>query len=81
MFYRQNAYIFSLSISNDTRLHFRFLKGSMIYFQSCILTNCTCYTNQNMRMSFIADALITMKEHFEFLYKELKEVYDKPSKV
>jgi len=81
MFARQNKYIYLLSSKDNTRLYFRFLKGSMIYFQSCIMANCSRYMDLEMRMSFIEDALKIMKDHFEFLYKELIENYNLPAKI
>jgi len=81
MFSRQNEYIYLLSANVNTRLYFRFLKGSMIYLQSCIMTNCAKYTNEQMRMDYISDGLVKMKEHFEYLYAELLSSYDSPSKV
>ena len=81
IFSRQNDYIFLLSAQKNTTLYFRFIKGSMIYFQTCIMSNCSKYTDQEMRMAYINDSLLVMKEHFEFLYKELIENYNLPAKI
>jgi len=81
MFERQNSYIYLLSTRTNTQLYFRFMKGSMIYFQSSIMTNCAKYTDEEMKKSFIKDALLEMKHHFEFLYAELVHGYKKPAKL
>jgi hypothetical protein len=81
VFSKQNDYIYLLSTQDNTLLYFRFIKGSMIYMQTCIMTCCSRYTDEKMRSSFISDALKEMEKHFEFLYKELIEKYDSPSKV
>ncbi|MBL4911543.1 MAG: motility associated factor glycosyltransferase family protein [Alteromonadaceae bacterium] len=81
MFSRQNDYIYLLSTRKDTLLYFRFMKGSMIYFQSCIMTNCASYTNEKMRMEYTAYALSEMKTHFLYLYNDLIKGYNKPAKV
>jgi hypothetical protein len=81
LFSRQNDYIYQLSTRANTVLYFRFMKGSMIYFQSTIMTNCASYTNEEMRMNYIEDALVEMKKHFKFLYAELLSGYNKPAKI
>ncbi len=81
MFSRQNDYIYLLSTRKDTMLYFRFMKGSMIYFQSTIMTNCASYTNEAMRMNYISDTLVEMKKHFRYLYAELLNGYNKPAKI
>ena len=81
VFGKQNNYVYSLSTRAETMLYFRFLKGTMIYFQATIMTNCAAYTDENMRMSFIEDSLVEMKNHFEFLYSELIDGFNKPAKV
>jgi len=81
VFSKQNDYVYLLSSRANTMLYFRFLKGSMIYFQATIMSCCAAYTDENMRMSFIRDALEEMKSHFEFIFNELLQSYDKPSKL
>jgi len=81
VFSKQNDYVYAFSLKADTMLYFRFLKGTMTYFQASIMTYCAAYTDEGMRMSYIADSLIEMKNHFEYLYQELLQSYDKPAKV
>ena len=81
IFSLQSKYLLLLSTRKNTMLYFRFLKGTMNYFQSCIMSNCSNYTNETMRMEYIHDALIEFKLHLEFLYKELLTGYNKPSKI
>jgi hypothetical protein len=80
-FSKQNDYVYSLSARADTMLYFRFIKGTMIYYQSTIMTSCASYTNEDMRILFITDSLFDMKNHFEFLYAELLNGYNKPAKI
>lgn len=81
IFSKQNDYVYGLSLQANTLLYFRFLKGTMTYFQASIMTYCSAYTDENMRMLFITDGLTEMKNHFEYLYQELLQSYDKPAKV
>jgi len=81
MFSRQNEYVYMLSVEGSTLLYFRFLKGTMIYFQSCIMSNAARYTDEKMRLEFISDGLQVMKDHCNFLYNELLDGYNKPAKV
>jgi hypothetical protein len=81
VFSLQCQYLNLLSSKRNTMLYFRYLKGTMNYMQSCIMSNCANYTNESKRMIFIHDALIEFKQHLEFLYAELLDGYDKPSKV
>jgi len=81
VFSKQNDYVYLLSSRADTLLYFRFLKGTMIYLQSTIMTCSAAYTDEEMRMSFISDGLIEMKSHIEFLYAELISQYNKPAKI
>jgi len=80
VFSLQNDYVYFLSAQRETMLYFRFLKGTMIYYQSCIMSNCANYTDMEMRMSFIHDSLLAMKDHIDFLYAELLSGYNKPAK-
>ena len=81
VFSKQNDYVYLLSSRADTLLYFRFLKGTMIYMQSTIMTYCSAYTYEDMRMSYIADGLVKVKDHIDFLYSELVDGYNKPAKT
>jgi len=81
VFSKQNDYVFSFSLRADTMLYFRFLKGTMTYFQASIMTYCAAYTDEDMRLQYIENGLTEMKSHFEYLYQELLQSYDKPAKV
>ena len=81
VFSKQNTYVYAFSLQANTMLYFRFLKGTMVYLQASIMTYCATYTDEKMRMDYIADALIDMKAHFEYLYQDLLQSYDKPAKV
>lgn len=59
----------------------RFLSGSLNYFQSNIMSNVYLYSDKQQQQEYIVFCLKMMRDHFEWLFEELKNNYDKPSKI
>jgi hypothetical protein len=81
VFEAQYKYIYDMSNDKSKRLLYRYLKGSMNYFQSAIMTNLHCYKDINQRRAFFQYANGIWREHMYDLLEELKQNYDKPGKT
>lgn len=76
-------YNFVADINNNQvkKLFHRFIHGSLNYFQSNIMSNTYFYTDKKQQEDYIQFCLKIMNEHFWWLLDELKNNYNKPSKI
>jgi len=81
LFSTQFKYIRSYSEKKETMVIYRFLQGSVNYFQANIMTNAYMYKDKEKQLAYIRDTLDVFHEHLHWLYRELKQSYTKPSKI
>ena len=76
-------YKFLINFHGDTskKLFHRFMNGSLTYLQSNIMSNAHLYADLQQQEAYIQFCLTTMNEHLYWLFTELKNNYNKPSKV
>lgn len=76
-------YKFLINFHGDTtkKLFHRFMHGSLTYLQSNIMSNAHLYADPLKQEEYIQFCLSTMNEHLYWLLAELKNNYNKPSKV
>ena len=58
----------------------RFISGSLNYMQSNIMSNVYLYTEREQQEQYIQFCLETLNAHFDWLFIELSENYNKPAK-
>jgi len=80
LFSTQVKYAKTYKGKRETQVIYRFLRGTLNYFQANIMTNAYCYVDQQKQLAFIHDSLELFHSHMLWLYDELEQSYDKPSK-
>jgi len=67
--------------NNRSKILFqRFINGSLNYMQSNIMSNVYLYTVPEQQEEYIQFCLQTLRDHFDWLFIELSENYNKPAK-
>ncbi len=80
VFSTQHTFIQSFKKNKDTLIIYRFLRGTLNYFQANIMTNVYMYQDKTQQIAFMHDALTIFNQHLLWLYDELVESYQNPSK-
>jgi len=80
LFSSQYKFAKSFQSKKETAIVYRFLSGTLNYFQSNIMTNAYMYKDKEKQLSFINAALGMFHEHLLWLFDTLEQGYDKPSK-
>ena len=80
VFTEQYKLIRNFKMSKDTLIIYRFLSGTLNYFQSNIMTNAYMYQDKSQQIAFMHEALNIFNQHLLWLYNELVESYQNPSK-
>jgi len=75
LFSEQYKYIKSFSNHRDTEVFYRFVQGSLNYFQSNIMTNVYLYKDKQQQLEYIDFAVKLFHEHLLWLYKHLQNNY------
>jgi hypothetical protein len=81
LFSEQYQFIKNFKVQKDTKVVYRFLRGTLNYYQTNIMKNAYCYFDKNKQKQFINSALALFHEHLLWLFEELNESYNKPSKI
>lgn len=79
-FSKQYAFINNSEHNRSKILFQRFVNGSLNYMQSNIMSNVYLYTEQQQQEQYIQFCLQTLHAHFDWLFIELSENYNKPAK-
>ena len=79
-FSKQYRFVNDVSHNRSKALFQRFMNGSLNYMQSNIMSNVYLYTERNQQEKYIQFCLKTLNDHFEWLFTELSENYNKPAK-
>lgn len=80
LFSEQYKYLKQLQGNKETEVYYRFINGTLNYFQSNIMTNVFYFSQSEDRKKYINWALSIFSEHLSWLYQELVEQYDQASK-
>jgi hypothetical protein len=81
LFTEQYRYIREFSKNPSTAICHRFLNGTLNYFQANIMTNVYLYRDKEQQKKYIRWAMDHFHEHLLSVFNELKQGYNKPSKV
>ena len=73
LFANQFKYIASFKTNKETYVLYRFLQGSVNYFQANIMTNAYCYKDQKEQLAYINYALDIYHSHLFWLFEKLKK--------
>jgi len=79
VFSEQYKYVKSFEGRRDTELYFRFLRGTLNYFQANIMTNAYLYSDKEKQLSYINFSLELLHEHLLWLYEHMLNNFDKLS--
>jgi len=71
LFSNQFKYIASFKSNKETQVLYRFLQGSVNYFQSNIMTNAYCYQDKEQQLEYINYALEIFHSHLFYLLDKL----------
>ncbi|NQY62770.1 MAG: motility associated factor glycosyltransferase family protein [Alteromonadaceae bacterium] len=80
-FSTQYKYVRTFKAQRETKILYRFLQGTINYYQSNIMSNAYCYTDHEKQMEFIRYSLGLYHEHLLWLFNEVEQSYNKPSKI
>jgi len=80
LFSEQFKYVKQFQESKKTEVYYRFINGTLNYFQSNIMTNAFYFNQNDEQKKYINWALSLFSEHLSWLYCELESQYDKASK-
>lgn len=80
LFSHQFQYIFQYHNKSESEVFFRFIGGTLSYFQTNIMVNVFYFSNPLQRKEYIRWALDSFEQHLAWLFEELKTNYNKPSK-
>jgi len=81
LFSSQYKYLRTLENDRKTRVVYRFLIGTINYYQANVMSNAYFYKDKNEQIKFIVWALKEFHQHLLWLNDELVTSYDKPSKI
>jgi len=73
LFSNQFKYIASFKAHKETQVLYRFLQGSLNYFQANIMTNAYCYQDKEQQLEYINYALDTFHAHLYYLFDKLSK--------
>jgi len=79
IFSEQYKYVKSFEGRRDTELYYRFLSGTLNYFQANIMTNVYLYRDKKPQREYIDFSLKLLHEHLLWLYDNLLVNYNKLS--
>jgi len=79
LFSEQYKYVKSFEGRRDTELYYRFLRGTLNYFQTNIMTNAYFYRDKQEQIEYIEFALNILHEHLLWLYDHMIRNFDKLS--
>ena len=71
IFSEQYKYVKSFEGRRDTELYYRFLRGTLNYFQANIMTNAYLYRDKEQQRAYIDFSLKLLHEHLMWLYEHL----------
>ena len=78
---KQYKYTKALKDHGDTQVIYRFLQGTVNYFQSNIMTNVYCYQDTVEQKKYINHSLEVYHNHLNWLYDELASSYNQRAKI
>ncbi|PKF62899.1 hypothetical protein CW745_05615 [Psychromonas sp. psych-6C06] len=79
-FSKQYAFLNNTEINRAKTIFQRFINGSLNYMQSNIMSNVYLFTEREPQEQYIKFCLETLNTHFDWLFVELSENYNKPAK-
>lgn len=79
-FSHQFKYVANTDNQHAKESFYRFINGTLNYFQTYIMSNVFLYSDKKQQADYIQFCLKKMNAHIEWLYQELCEYYNKPSK-
>ena len=79
LFTEQYKYVQSFEGRRDTEIFYRFLRGSLNYFQANIMTNAYLYQDKKAQSEYIEYTLNIFHEHLLWLYDHMINNYQKLS--
>jgi hypothetical protein len=80
LFSHQFQYVSQYHNKPESEVFFRFIGGTLSYFQTNIMVNVFYFSNLSERQAYIRWALGLFEQHLAWLFEELKTYYNKPSK-
>ena len=80
LFSKQYKYILQFDNTREGDVYFRFINGTLNYFQTEIMSNTFYFDDEKEQRSYINWALGLFEQHLDWLFEELKTYYNKPSK-
>jgi len=80
LFGNQYQYIYQFHNKPESEIFFRFISGTLNYFQTTIMSNVFYFSDPSARKQYIRWALDLFEQHLSWLFDELKNYYNKPSK-
>ena len=80
-FAKQFKYVVNHENKRAKKLFHKFINGTLNYLQTYIMSNVYYYSDKEQQEEYIQFCLKIMNEHLQWLYIELSENYNKPSKV
>jgi len=81
LFTEQYEYVCEFHNKRETELYYRLFIGTLNYFQTNIMTNVYYFNDKDSRKKYIEWALSVFEMHLNWLYEEIKNQYNKPSKL
>lgn len=79
LFSEQYSYIKQFQHNPEYELYFRFLNGTLNYFQTSIMSHVYYYEEVKAQKAYIKWALTQFDKHLNWLFNELNTYYNKPS--
>lgn len=80
LFSHQYQYVSQFSGNKETEIIYRFLNGTVNYFQTNIMANVFYFYQPSERKKYINWSLGIFEKHLSWLFDELESNYNKPSK-
>ena len=80
LFSTQYKYVRNFRHKKDTQVIYRFLQGTINYFQANIMSNVYFYQDKTEQKEYIKWSLDIFHQHLNWLFNELYTSYNKPSK-
>jgi hypothetical protein len=80
LFGNQYQYIYQFHNKPESEVFFRFIIGTLNYFQVTIMANVYYFPEQTARKQYIRWSLDLFEQHLDWLFEELTNYYNKPSK-
>lgn len=80
-FYEQHKFVKNIDVDFTGKLFQRFIKGTLNYLQTTIMSNVYFYADKKQQEKYIQFCLTTMSDHFKWLLNDLTENYNKPARL